>query len=377
MVPRLGDHERHSTVERPPVHREELEHVVEDGGVRALAVDDGQHALEVVLQRRAVEVWLAGANPGDVAAQGVDLAVVDDVAVGVRALPAGRRVGRVARVHKGQRRLDGGVVEVGEEAAHLRGDEHALVDDGAGAHRADVEDLVCERRVGVGGALDGAAAHVELALEGKAALDALGTAQERLEDGGHAGLGRVAQVMRVNGHATPEHQGHAALGAALLEDADGGSDGLGVCHAIGLAALVGVGEEEHGHAVVALVGQQLALLLRLLAKEAVGHLEQHAGAIAGVALEALATAVLEVHEHRQGIVKRLVAAHAFELGDGANAARIMLVAGAIQPLIGCVLLVRLHGLSPSPCGFRPLQPYVADVSRPLHPTTGNTRERIL
>ena len=334
VVPRLGEHERHGAVQGPAVHREELEHVVEDRGVGTLAIDDGQHLLQVVLENRRVQVRLASANPAHVAAQRVDLAVVDDVAVGVRALPAGRGVGGVARVHEGEARLDRGVVEVDEEAAHLRGDEHALVDDGAAGHGAHIEDLVLERRVLVGRALDGAPRHIELALEVLASGDALGAAQEGLENGGHARLGGVAQVMRVNRHAAPEHQRHAALGAALLEHANGRGNAMRIGHAVGLARLVAVREEEHGHAVVALVGEQLALLLRLLAEEAVRNLEEHARAVAGVVLEALATTVLEVHEHGQGIVERLVAADALEVGNGANAAGIVLVAGSVEAACG-------------------------------------------
>ena len=342
VVPRLRDHERHGTVERAAVHREELEHVVEDGGVGSLAVDDGQDLLEVMLQHRAVEVWLADADPGDVAAQRVDLAVVDDVAVGVRALPARRGVCRVAGVDEGERRLDGGVGEVRVEATHLRGDEHALVDDGARTHGAHVEDLVRKRRVRVGGALDGAAADVELALEVLAGGDALGATEERLEDGGHARLRRVAQVMRVDRHAAPEHERHAAFGAALLEDADRGLDGSRVGDAIGLAGLVAVREEEHRHAVITLVGEQLALLLRLLAEEAVRNLEQHARAISGVALKALAAAVLEVDEDREGVVESLVALDALQAGNGADSASVMLVAGTIQTGLAGVVLMRLH-----------------------------------
>ena len=347
VVPGLGHHEGHGAVERATVHREELEHVVENRGVGALAVDDGQHLLQVVLEDGAVEVWLAGANPGDVAAQRVDLAVVDDVAVGVRALPAGRGVGGVARVHEGQRRLHGRVVEVGEEAAHLRGHEHALVHDGAAGHGAHVEDLALEGGVLVGGALDGAAGHVELALEVLAGCDVVRATQERLQDGGHAGLGGVAQVVRVDGHAAPEHERHAAGGAALLEHADGRGDAVRVADAVGLARLVVVREEEHGHAVVALVGQEVALLLGLLAEEAVRHLEEHAGAVAGVALEALAPAMLEVDEHGERVVECLVAANALELRDGADAAGVMVVAGAIEAAGGlrtsCAVVGRAGG----------------------------------
>ena len=160
VIPRLGQQHGRSTRERATVHDQKLEHIVQNRGIGALAVDDGHHALKIVLQHGAVQVGLAGANPVDVALEGVDLAVVDDKAVGVRALPAGRGVGGVARVDERHGRLDGGVVEIDEEAAHLRGDQHTLVHDGARAHGAHVEDLVAQGKLGVGLFLDGAAAHV-------------------------------------------------------------------------------------------------------------------------------------------------------------------------------------------------------------------------
>ena len=295
LVPRLGEQHRDGAREGPAVHGEELEDVVKDGGVRALAVDDGHHAAKVRAKHGRVELGLAGANPVDVAAQRVDLAVVDDVAVGVGALPAGRGVGGVAGVHEGQSRLCGGVVQVQVEVAHLGGNEHALVHDGARAHRAHVEDLALERVVGGCGLLDGAAAHVELALELVARGHVCRTPKERLVDGGHAGQCRLAQVMRVDGHLSPEEQGDALLGAALLEDA-----------ARHLRALRVLREEDHGHAVLALVGEQVAVLLSLLAEEAVRNLEQDAGAVAGVSLQALTTAVLEVHKERERVVEQLV-----------------------------------------------------------------------
>ena len=332
LVPRLGDHERDHAVERAAVHGEELENVVEDGRVGALFVDHGHDLLEVVAEHGAVQVRLARADPGDVPAQRVYLAVVDDVAVGVRALPRGGGVRRVARVDEGKRRLNRGIVQVDEEAAHLGRHEHALVNDGTRAHGAHIEDLALERRVRVGGALDRAAADVELALEVLAGLYAVGTAQERLEDRRHAGTSRVAEVMRVDRHLAPEHERHPACGAALLEDA------LRICDALRVV----VREEEHGNAVVALVGQQLPLFLRLLAEEAVGHLEKHAGAVAGVALKPLAASVLEVHQHRERVVEGLVAPLPLEVGDGADAAGIVLVFASIQPPFPGVLQALAH-----------------------------------
>ena len=322
VVPRLGQQHGCGARERTTVHDQELEHVVQNRGVGALAVDDGHHALKIVLQHGAVQVGFAGADPVDVALEGVDLAVVDDKAVGVRALPAGRGVGGVTRVNERHGRLDGGVVEVDEEAAHLRGDEHALVHDGARAHGAHVEDLVAQGELGVGLLLDGAAAHIQAALEGVTGGRVVGAAQEGLQDGGHAGACRLAQVVRVDGHLAPKEQRHAGLGAALLK------------HATGiLYALVVLREEQHGHAIVALCRQNLAALLSLFAKKVMRDLEQDAGAVAGVLLESGAAAVLQVDQNGQCVVQNLVMALAVDIGKRADATCIVVEFGAIKALL--------------------------------------------
>ena len=126
--------------------------------------------------------------------------------------------------------------------------------------------------------------------------------------------------MRVDGHLAPEHQRDAALRAPLLERA------LRVAHARGVV----VREEEHGHAVIALVGQQLALLLGLLAEETMRNLEQHAGTVAGIALQAGAATVLKVHEHGKRVVEHGVASLPLQVGQGADAACIVLITGSVQ-----------------------------------------------
>ncbi len=322
MVPWLGQQHRGGAREGTAVHDKELEHVVENRGVGALAVDDGHHTLKVVLQHGAVQVGLAGANPVDVALEGVDLAVVDDVAVGVSTLPAGRGVGRVTGVYERHGRLDGGVVEVDEEAAHLRGHEHALVHDGARAHGAHVEDLVVERKLGVGLLLDGAAAHVQATLEGIACRRVVRAAQKCLQNGRHTGAGRLTQVMRVDRHLAPKEQRHTGLGAAFLKDA-----------ASVLYALVVLRKEQHGDAVVALLRQNLPALLRLLAKEVVRNLEQDAGAVAGVALKAGAASMLEVHQDGKRVIQNLMVTLAVNIGQGADTARVVVELRAVKALL--------------------------------------------
>src|SRR2546425_13203838 len=85
---------------------EELEDVAQRGRVRQPLAGHGQHLPEVVAEEVRAAERLTGAHPVDVAAERVDLAVVRDVAVGVRERPGGERVGAESLVHERERRLD-------------------------------------------------------------------------------------------------------------------------------------------------------------------------------------------------------------------------------------------------------------------------------
>ena len=91
--------------------------------------------------RSDCEQRLARLHPVDVAAQRVDLAVVRDVAVGVRQRPRRERVGAEALVHQRQRRLERRIGEIGEHPVDLVGGQHALVDQRPRRQADDVEEL--------------------------------------------------------------------------------------------------------------------------------------------------------------------------------------------------------------------------------------------
>ena len=63
------------------------------------------------------------------------------------------------------------------------------------------------------------------------------------------------------------------------------------------------------------------------------HLEQDAGAVAGIVLEALAATVLEVHKDAQGVVDHLVGTLALQMGKRADAAGIMLELVTVESLV--------------------------------------------
>ena len=113
------------------------------------------------------EHGLAGAHPVDVAAQGVDLAVVHHVAVGVGTLPAREGVSAEAGVDQGHGVSIVGVGQVGEELLHLVGQQHSLVDQRSAGEAGDIEVVAAwEPALLPDRVLGPAADHVELSLKG-------------------------------------------------------------------------------------------------------------------------------------------------------------------------------------------------------------------
>ena len=88
LRPRLGDHHHDGVRERASGEHEQFEAIVEHGGIAAIGIDDRQDLFDVVAEEIGFEQRLACVHPVDVAAQGVDFAVVRHVAVRMGAIPA-------------------------------------------------------------------------------------------------------------------------------------------------------------------------------------------------------------------------------------------------------------------------------------------------
>ena len=192
---------------------QQLEHLVEAGRVARPRRADRVDARQVALNQRRLEERLAGPHPVAVAGQRVDLAVVAQVAVRVGQRPARERVGREARVHQRQARLEGGVAQVGEELAQLLGGEHALVDDGAGRQRGEVD--------AVDGVLDPLAQHEGAPLERHGVDAGPGRGHEQLLDERHGARGDLAEVVGLGRHRAPAEHRQPLLGGRVLHDRAG------------------------------------------------------------------------------------------------------------------------------------------------------------
>ena len=270
----------------------------------------GRTFCEVVAEQLGGELRLARAHPVDVAAQRVDLAVVRDVTVRVRELPARERVGGEAGVHQRERALRPRVLQVRVVAQQLRGREHALVDDRAARERRDHE-------VRAGGQLGHAADHVELALERVLVARELrrGRHDELLDVRGEP-VGGDPDVVLLDRDVAP---GHDALALGLHR-------GRQQLLELG-AALLLLGQEADGDAVLARrrqVGPDHP------AQQLVGQLQQHPRAVAGVGVGAGRAAVLEVLEGGDRPLDRLVARVAAQPRDERDAAGVVLVCGVIE-----------------------------------------------
>ena len=86
-----------------------------------------------------------------------------------------------------------------------------------------------------------------------------------------------------------------------------------------------------------------------LAEKPIRHLDQDAGAVAGVRIGSAGAAVFEVDEEVEGRADYRVRARALDVGDKADAARVMFFTGAIEaPLVTSIA----HGCFPNRIAIR-------------------------
>ena len=137
--PGLGDQHHHGVGHGIAAGHQQFQGVVEAGRVALAFRNQRPDLLQVVAEQVRGHGMAARRHPVDVAAQGVDLAVVGDHAERVGQVPGREGVGGEALVHQRQRRHHALVAQVVVIGVDLVGQQHALVDQGAGGQRGHVE----------------------------------------------------------------------------------------------------------------------------------------------------------------------------------------------------------------------------------------------
>ena len=299
-------HQHHHRVGKAAARgHQQLEHVVEAGGVALPGGNQRKQLLQVVADDVAPQVRLARLQAVQVAAQRVDLAVVREVAEGVRELPRGEGVGGVALVDERERAFEVRVVQVLVEALDLAGEEESLVDDAPAAAAAEVEPFA--------GLLGQAADHVELDVERGVAVQRRAV-EEGLADVRQRRARGTADGGGVHGHFAEADRLHA-LG--LRDAGDLRVEGVGGERVV---------HEVHRHAVA---GGELG---HDLAEEAVGHRQKQARAVARLGIAAGGAAVHEPLEDRDPLEDDLVGGDVVDVGDQADAAGVVFVCRIVEGL---------------------------------------------
>ena len=276
--------------------------------------DEGERLGQVAAEARAGEARLAGAEGGEVAAQGVDLAVVGQEAEGLGEVPGGEGVGAVALVRHGQGGGEVGRAQILVEGVELVRQEQAFVDDATRGERADVQPRA-QRLLGA------AAGDEEPPLQRVAAAP-LGRGDEELADARAALAGGAADGLRAHGHLAPG-QRREPLGAEVPLE----------------GRLEPLAAEDHRH------GVNLRQALDAGAEKGVRQGREEARAVARLGIPPRRAAMGQAAEDGQPLLDDAVAGAVVEVGHQPHAARIVLKKGVVQALSGGQpLLVRfVHG----------------------------------
>ena len=323
--PGFRDQHHHRMGEAVTPGQQQLERVVEAGGVRLAVRDQRPHLVEIGAEQLRFHGAAAGVHPVDVAAHGVDFAIVGDEAIGVRQLPAGEGVGAEPLVDKTKRRNAVRITQIVVKAAHLRCQQQALVDHGAAGEAGHVEigDPRHSVLFGQGGerVLGLLADRQDLAFERVLIGAVLAAFDEALTDHRHLFAHSLAQALGRHWHVAPTDQALAFLGDELFKGADDE-----------IAAGLVLRQKAHGHGIVAGGGQLQPFLVGPLAEQGVGGLDQDARAIAQQRIGANCTAMVNVFEDLKRLGYDRMAFRALDMGDKAHATGVMLIARIVKAL---------------------------------------------
>jgi hypothetical protein len=324
VLPRLGDHHERGVRQAAAGQVQQFEHLVEGGRVGGARRADGQQPLDVAGDGGAGDERLAGGHPVAVAADGVDLAVVRDVAVRVGQRPARERVGGEPAVHQRDGARHAVVAQFRVEAGELVGGEHPLP-----GHRPRRQRREVHLDAALAGLAFGLLAHAEGdpvefdAVHGLAgrAVGVVGQAvrgQEHLRDPGHRRQRAGAEVGRVDGNIAPGEYHRTLDEGVLLDDA----------HGVGGGVRVGGQEREAGG--VRTRGWEVYGGDR--AAQRVGYADHDAGPVAGVGLGTARAPVVHAAQGGQPVADHVVRRPAGKVCHERHAARVVLVRGVVQAL---------------------------------------------
>ena len=333
-IPGFGDEHGDGVGQAATGLNEQFHGVVERGGVTAVGLDDGMELLNLVAEEGRLQDGLAGVHPVDVALHGVDFAVVGHVTEGVRELPGGEGVGGKTLVDQTDGTHHVGVGQFLIELRDLRGQEEALIDDGPGRQRRDIEHAAVGQFFfgsdgGFAALADDEQFTLKLVLRHAAVAGADAAANKDLLDVGLGGACDATDSVYVKRCIAPAEEGETLLGDNTFYNALGDE-----------AFMTLDGHEDHADAVFAF-GRKGETKGRSFAdEELVGNLDENAGTVAGFRIAAAGTAMGQIDEDLNALLNDVVGFDVLDVSDEADATGIALICGIVKALgrgeaVGC------------------------------------------
>ncbi len=305
--PGLGDQQGLGHRRRTAGADQQFEDVVEAGGIRAARLDHRLDVAVVAAEGRRRHADLVRLHPVDIAAQGVDLAIVRQHAERLRQAPFREGVGREALVEDGDAGDEARVFQVEIEVVDQFGAEHALVDQGPGRERAQIA-----VEIGLIDALFDAAAAQEHGAFQRFAVQTVRRGHHDLFDFRPRRHGAGAQLRHVDRRLAPAIEVKARAQDFRLDD--GPRRFLG--------AEVGARQEDLADQDRARP-RRMADIAHLLAEEVLRHIDHDARAVARLAVGIDRAAVEQGLQRLDGEFDDVTARRAVDRGDEADAAGVL------------------------------------------------------
>ena len=182
---------------------QEFQHLIEARRIGVAFQHYRKELLQVFAEQIRLAQRFARAHPVDVAAQGVDLAVVGDKAERMGQRPGRESIGREALMDQRERADHARVAQIRKHLIDLSGGQHAFVDHRAMRQARDVKQRLLRDAAVPHRMFDAFANDVELALEGFVTGDIVAATDEQLAEARFAGARGRPDHGIVAGHVAP------------------------------------------------------------------------------------------------------------------------------------------------------------------------------
>ena len=323
--PGFRDQHHHRMRQRVATGQQNFQRIIQARRVGLAMRDQRPHFVQIRPEQVRGHRATPREHPVHVAAHGVDLTVMRHEAIRMRQPPGREGVGRKPLMHQRQRRFRQRVLQVQIEAAHLRRQQQALIDQGAGGAGRHVQFRQARQP-----ALHAQIAHIvqhllsdgqDLALKRVLIGHIRATGDDRLPDVRHRLDHLFAQSGQIGRHSPPAEE------ALPLQR----GNPLHQLHRIVARRLV-ARQEAHRHRVMAGLRQAEAQPLGPMAQQFVGDLNQAASAVTHQRVRADRAAMIQVHQDLQPAPDQFVRFSALDIRHEANAAGVVLQGRIIEAL---------------------------------------------